>query len=703
MDRTKLWIAILGLLFLISFAAMQASAQSQVPPPPDQQPQQPQIQNGQPVQPGQQPANAQQAPQGVARVSLLRGDVSAQRGDSGDWVAVTLNTPVMAGDKISTSDNGSGEIQLDFANSLRLSGRTEANIAALESNYLQVQLAQGLIEYTVFKGAEGNSEIDTPNMAVHPDGEGSFRVQVTSPTETIVIVRRGQADISTPQGSTKISAGQMITVRGTATDAQFQTADAPAKDEWDTWNEKRDRTVEGAQSWNHVNPYYTGANDLDNHGEWSEVPDYGQVWTPNVDPDWAPYTDGNWVYEPYYGWTWVSYEPWGWAPYHYGRWFRYSGRWSWWPGPVYAGYRPLWAPAYVSFFGYGAGRFGVGLGFGFGFGSIGWLPIGPCDPFFPWFGFGARFGFFGFGDYGRFGFGVDFARRFPGAYGPLSGRFDARFSNFSQAGRDPAILRGATSVRAEDFGHGAVAHTRGISSAEFSSAHAMSGSVPATATRASFSTTNRAANPSTIRTNGNASFFGTARTQTSFRGNNGAGFGRTGQGSAGASGFQRFNGNGAGKNTRPDGNGFGSGTQPNRTFQSQGAARTDRPPQNSGANSGNAPARPQYSQPPSGAQSGAQSGGWQRFNGPSGSTAAPTQPRYQGGPQSGSNSGNAQTNNSRPPLNMSRPIVNNRTPSSSGTSRGSSGSSGRSSSGGSSGSSRGSSGGSHGSSGGHHR
>src|SRR5580704_8394965 len=136
MDRTKLWIGILGLLLLISFAT--ATVGAQAPPPPDQQapPQQPQVQNSQPGQPGQQPA---EAPQGVARVSLLRGDVSMHRGDSGDWVAITLNTPIMAGDKITTSDAGSGEIQLDFANSIRLSGKTEANIAALENDYIQVQ------------------------------------------------------------------------------------------------------------------------------------------------------------------------------------------------------------------------------------------------------------------------------------------------------------------------------------------------------------------------------------------------------------------------------------------------------------------------------------------------------------------------------------------------------------------------------------
>ncbi len=39
---------------------------------------------------------------GVARVSLIRGDVSMERGDSNEWMAVTVNTPLVPGDSIAT-------------------------------------------------------------------------------------------------------------------------------------------------------------------------------------------------------------------------------------------------------------------------------------------------------------------------------------------------------------------------------------------------------------------------------------------------------------------------------------------------------------------------------------------------------------------------------------------------------------------------
>jgi len=116
-----------------------------------------------------------------------------------------------------------------------------------------------------------------------------------------------------------------------------------------------------------------------------KLPDYGSVWEPSESEDWAPYRDGNWVWEPDYGWTWVGNESWGWAPITTaaGCITTPRGMVAWTVG---LGYRPLWAPAYVSFFGFGGGvGFGVGYGYG-GWAAFGWLPIGPCDTFFPWWG-----------------------------------------------------------------------------------------------------------------------------------------------------------------------------------------------------------------------------------------------------------------------------------------------------------------------------
>jgi len=51
-------------------------------------------------QANQPSAREAETDQGVARISMIHGDVSTQRGDSGDWSAATLNAPVVSGDKV---------------------------------------------------------------------------------------------------------------------------------------------------------------------------------------------------------------------------------------------------------------------------------------------------------------------------------------------------------------------------------------------------------------------------------------------------------------------------------------------------------------------------------------------------------------------------------------------------------------------------
>jgi hypothetical protein len=462
-------------------------------------------------------AYAQEAqPQpGVARISLIHGDVSVQRGDSGDWVAAGLNTPVVNDDRVSTGDRSRTELQLDFANLLRLDQRSTARVANISRTRIQVQVGQGLANFDVLKGSEADAEIDTPNVAVHPLREGRYRIRVISDSETEVIVRKGEAEVTTPQGSTRVEHGQMITVQG-STNPQYQTASAPRKDDFDEWNGDRDNLIARADSWRYTDRYYTGASDLDAYGRWTQVPDYGSVWVPVVSAGWAPYRVGRWVWEPYYGWTWVSYEPWGWAPYHYGRWFLYGGSWCWWPGPVAfaPAYYPVWSPAYVSFFGFGA-DFSVG----FGFGHIGWLPIGPADFYHPWYGRGVNTvnvtNITNINNINNINniTNVNNVRNGGGGTGgglvtgssavaPLWRRATGHpYSNLRlAANNDPRLIRAVSTVPAEHFGTGS-ARVQPADTSSFRNAGVITGRVPVVPTRESLQPANKPASPSTIRAN----------------------------------------------------------------------------------------------------------------------------------------------------------------------------------------------------------
>ena len=435
---------------------------------------------------------------GVARVSMIHGDVSTRRGDSGEWSAAQLNAPLMAGDSVSTGDKSRVELQLDYANVFRLAEHTQANITNLTQSKIQIQMGHGMANYTVLKNSDADAEIDTPNVSIRTERrEASFRILVTADDHTEVLVRRGEVEITTPQGGTRVGENQFITIKGNGDQTQYRIGDAPPRDDWDQWNTDRDRMINNSVSRSRTNGYYTGSQDLDANGNWQNVPDYGPAWFPNEAPGWVPYSAGNWVWEPYWGWTWVSNEPWGWAPYHYGRWFQYNGAWGWWPGPVYGApfYRPVWAPAYVSFFGFGGG-FGFGVGFG-------WFPIGPCDFFHPWWwGWGGRFGYTGWGGWNR------------GGWGPLHG--GTRFSNVWRAEHD-SNFHGATGVAANRFGQGRTAFSP-VNHASLQNARFATGNLPVTPTRASLSASGRPAAASTLANRGGSHFFSPHGTSTAASG-----------------------------------------------------------------------------------------------------------------------------------------------------------------------------------------
>ena len=88
-----------------------------------------------------------------------------------------------------------------------------------------MQLDRGLIDYSVFKGTEAEVEIDTANVAIRPaQKDGIYRIEINAEGETLVIVRKGSAEIATPQGSTQVEKGQMAIVRGTGDDTQYKLA-----------------------------------------------------------------------------------------------------------------------------------------------------------------------------------------------------------------------------------------------------------------------------------------------------------------------------------------------------------------------------------------------------------------------------------------------------------------------------------------------
>ncbi len=318
---------------------------------------------------------------GVARLSVVSGDVAAQRGDSGDWVAAAVNMPLVEGDSLQTKGASRAEVQLAHGNFVRVNGDTDIQFLELARQRFRVRLSRGTAIYSELEGSEADIDIETAVMAVRPMEAGRFRVSVT-PDATVVEVRQGKTEIAFQNFTTTLSKGESMTIREGPGGLEFKAGSAGSADSFDRWAASRDRTLRRAISYKYVSRDIYGAASLDGHGAWRFVIDLGYCWFPRVSAGWVPYRHGRWLWLDYYGWTWVGNEPWGWAPYHWGRWQNHSVHgWGWFPGPTRL--RHAWRPALVAFFGF---QPAVSARVWAGFGGIGWAPLAPGERYSPWYG-----------------------------------------------------------------------------------------------------------------------------------------------------------------------------------------------------------------------------------------------------------------------------------------------------------------------------
>ncbi len=334
-------------------------------------------------QPGQA-ADAAAAPAGdppsrVARLSSMQGGVSFQAAGSPDWGAATLNSSLTTGDRLVADDGGRAELEVSGV-AARFGSSTDVTVTNLTDGLLQLGVPAGTVRLSVYRMNPGDTiEVDTPNGAVTVLTPGNFRIETNSAgTQTIVSVERGRAELSGPNLAQALEGGRTVQLSAAGDGVQIASAAHPGPDGFDAWSSYRDGvlTNTASQSLAYVNPDIPGAQDLDANGNWETDAVVGPVWYPTaVTVGWVPYRYGHWGWVEPWGWVWIADEPWGFAPFHYGRWAFVRNRWGWVPGPRMG--RPYYSPALVAF--------ADGGGFGVGVGVSAWFPLGPRDPYIPWY------------------------------------------------------------------------------------------------------------------------------------------------------------------------------------------------------------------------------------------------------------------------------------------------------------------------------
>jgi hypothetical protein len=318
-----------------------------------------------------------ETPARVGRVANVLGTLYHVPPEQRDaWTPIGLNAPVAQGDDLWTGDDTRAEVDYG-GGQFRLWSRTNVHVSRLDERALALFVASGNLILRVRYLEPGDSvRIDTASTQVALARPGLYRIDVDAdPPQTTLIVREGEADVATAVGVDAVYPGQFAVLAGTG-DVHADIANGGGLDAFDTWGAARDRVYEG-RPYQYVSPEMVGSYDLGEYGTWQSYPDYGPVWFPTVDPEWAPYRFGHWTWVPDFGYAWVDSAPWGYAPFHYGRWAYIGGHWGWCPGTYVR--RPAWAPALVAWYG--------GSGWTYRAANdaplFGWVPLGWGEAYVP--------------------------------------------------------------------------------------------------------------------------------------------------------------------------------------------------------------------------------------------------------------------------------------------------------------------------------
>ena len=367
-------------------AAQDAPREPVSPVPPAAEPPGPNIGPGADAQPSM-PAEAD-PPARVGRVARVSGTVSFHPASAAQWDPAQMNWPVTSGDAFWTEPGASAELELPSGRIL-MSGGSEFDVDRLDGSQMTATLRQGEVYLQPASLASGEVyRVQTPRALVSIATPGRYEVSVgDTERPTRVTVFQGAAQIGEGSSALQAVAGQAIVISGNDNFAMRVEPAGPDRQQARLAPPAARRPQAVAPP--PVVAQMPGGTDLEQYGSWESNPEYGPVWYPQVDPGWVPYRSGHWGYVAPWGWTWIDAAPWGFAPFHYGRWFQSGSRWCWTPGgyavvggPAYIA--PVYAPALVTFFGVGVGV-GIGYGLAGGFRNVGWLPLGPREPFHPWY------------------------------------------------------------------------------------------------------------------------------------------------------------------------------------------------------------------------------------------------------------------------------------------------------------------------------
>ncbi|HEX3348817.1 MAG TPA: hypothetical protein VHS58_12025, partial [Acetobacteraceae bacterium] len=265
---------------------------TQIAPPPAR------AQAGLPQLPGAAAPSPDQAdvnpPDRVGTLARMTGTVSFHAADQTQWSPATLNYPVTSGSSFWTQPQSTAEIDVG-ATQIGLNETTELDITTLDQQALVATLAQGEMYLDVRYVADGEIyRVETPRGEVAITMAGQYGITAGSEsTPTLVTVLHGAAHIG--GGAISLNVGPNQTAVLTGTDQFSGQVGAAQVSPFLQQLLDRGRPAQIGVSYTPppVVQQMSGSSALMGVGQWSQTSDYGEVWYPPVQQDWAPYRDGH--------------------------------------------------------------------------------------------------------------------------------------------------------------------------------------------------------------------------------------------------------------------------------------------------------------------------------------------------------------------------------------------------------------------------
>ncbi len=320
----------------------------------------------------------------VGRIAHIEGQLLRYVPEAKDWVATVRDAPFGLDDSLYSEAKAKAELVMPNGTRARIGGNTQIQLITLQLEVTEVDVASGMARL-YNRSTSGVIKATSPfGYVVAPAGT-IFDLYVGDQSLEVISLK-GKVDFipNLDQNRYDVIAGSSSVV---SDGRQVTSGQGNVDADWDDWNVERDRiwsqrTQVQGDSVRYLPPaLHDESYALDEHGRWERVyyeGNYRYFWRPiNVSVGWAPFTVGRWTV--YYGDNcWIPYEPFGYVTHHYGNWVFVSSANCWYWAPPVVNVGVSFGPFLAIPFGWYPGR----VGWIYSGPHIGWIPLGPTEPYY---------------------------------------------------------------------------------------------------------------------------------------------------------------------------------------------------------------------------------------------------------------------------------------------------------------------------------